>query len=139
MIANRSVPAASVIPVLSYPDVVEATEWLCNAFGFRVRLRIGDHRAQLVYGDGAVIVTQLRDAVPPESMATHSVHVSVEDADAHYERAVAAGAWTTGTPTEHPYGEKQYSAEDPGGHLWTFSESVADVDPAAWGGELVDA
>jgi uncharacterized glyoxalase superfamily protein PhnB len=137
VIANRSVPAASVIPALGYPDVVEAVEWLCNAFGFRVRMRIGDHRAQLVYGDGAVIVTQLHDAAPPEIMATHSVHVSVEDADAHYEQAVAAGAWTTGTPTEHPYGEKQYSAEDPGGHLWTFSESVADVDPTEWGGELV--
>lgn len=40
---NRSVPAATVIPVLAYPDVVEATDWLCNAFGFTVRLRIGDH------------------------------------------------------------------------------------------------
>jgi uncharacterized glyoxalase superfamily protein PhnB len=38
----------------------------------------------------------------------------------------------------HPYGERQYTAEDPGGHRWTFSESIADVDPADWGGTLID-
>ena len=54
---NRSVPEATVIPVLVYPDVVEATGRLCNAFGFSLRLRIAEHRAQLVYGDGAVIET----------------------------------------------------------------------------------
>jgi uncharacterized glyoxalase superfamily protein PhnB len=38
---------------------------------------------------------------------------------------------------DYPYGERQYSAVDVGGHHWTFSESIADVDPADWGGELV--
>ena len=47
-VSNRSVPSADVIPVLAYPDVPVAAEWLCRAFGFRERLRIGDHRAQLV-------------------------------------------------------------------------------------------
>jgi uncharacterized glyoxalase superfamily protein PhnB len=85
VIENRSVPASSVIPVLAYADVVEATDWLCNAFGFTVRLRIGDHRAQLVYDDGAVIVTKLSAATGDPS-ATHSVHVQVEDADATTNR-----------------------------------------------------
>lgn len=132
-VSNRSVPPAAVIPVLAYPDVREAADWLCGAFGFRVRLRIGDHRAQLVYGDGAVIVTQ-GEAVP----AGHSVHVRVEDADVHHERAVAAGATVVSAPADYPYGERQYTAEDPAGRRWTFSESVADVDPADWGGVLVD-
>ena len=51
VIANRSVPRAVVIPVLTYNDVAEASEWLCRAFGFKERLRIGDHRVQLVFGD----------------------------------------------------------------------------------------
>ena len=38
-------------------------------------------------------------------------------------------------PTDFPYGERQYSVEDPGGHRWTFSQSIADVDPRTWGGE----
>ena len=66
MIANRSVPTASVIPVLAYVDVPGAAEWLCRAFGLRERLRIAHHRAQLVFGDGAVIVVQL-DAPGPDA------------------------------------------------------------------------
>lgn len=131
--SNRSVPEATVIPTLAYPDVAEATEWLCRAFGFRVRLRIGDHRAQLVLGDGALIVTQGEGG-----SAGHGVLVRVEDADAHHARAVAEGATILDQPTDHPYGERQYNAEDPGGHRWTFSQSIADVDPADWGGEVVE-
>ena len=57
MKANRSVPAATVIPVLIYPDVRDAAAWLSTAYGFVERVRIGEnHRAQLQFGDGAVIV-----------------------------------------------------------------------------------
>ena len=130
---NRSIPTAAVIPTLAYPDVTEAADWLCRAFGFRVRLRIGDHRIQLVYGDGAVVVTQ-----GEAGSAGHGLLVRVEDADAHRAQAAAAGAWILDEPTDHPYGERQYNAEDPGGHRWTFSQSIADVDPADWGGEFAE-
>lgn len=130
MIANRSVPAATVIPELPYDDVAMASDWLCRAFGFKERLRIGDHRAQLVFGDGAVILTTRG------SRAHGSVLVRVSDADRHHEQARRAGAKILHPPTDHPYGERQYSAEDIGGHVWTFSESIADVDPASWGGTL---
>jgi uncharacterized glyoxalase superfamily protein PhnB len=53
---NRSAPPVSVTPVLSYSDVPAAVEWLTKAFGFAEHVRIGDHRAQLGYGDGAIIV-----------------------------------------------------------------------------------
>lgn len=124
---NRSVPESSVIPVLAYPDVAAAADWLCEAFGFRERLRIGDHRAQLVYGNGAVIVTQ-------GAAAPCSIHVRVEDAAAHHERASSNGAEIASAPADYPYGERQYTAVDPAGHRWTFSESIADVDPVDWGG-----
>ena len=128
---NRSIPDASVIPELPFPDVREGAEWLCRAFGFRERLQIGDHRAQLVYGDGAVVVIQ------GEAGQSH-VMVRVEDADAHRAQAEAAGAKILSEPADHPYGERQYAAEDPAGHIWKFSESIADVDPADWGGTLKD-
>jgi uncharacterized glyoxalase superfamily protein PhnB len=57
--------------------------------------------------------------------------------DAHHLRAVAHGARVIDEPTTHPFGERQYTAVDPGGHSWTFSQSVADVAPAEWGGSLV--
>jgi len=139
MIANRSVPPSTVIPELAYADVAEASDWLCNAFGFRLRLRIGDHRAQLVFGDGAVIVIELADSAAPEAdRGTHSMLVRVEDADRHHDRAARAGAKILDTPTDYPYGERQYNAEDLGGHRWTFSQSIADVDPASWGGIAIN-
>jgi uncharacterized glyoxalase superfamily protein PhnB len=135
MIANRSVPDATVIPVLAYANVAEASDWLCNAFGFRQRLHIGNHRAQLVFGDGAVIVTALREGEP---RAASTVHVRVDDAEGHHERAAAAGARVVHAPEDYPYGERQYTAEDPGGHRWTFSQSIADVDPASWGASSIN-
>jgi uncharacterized glyoxalase superfamily protein PhnB len=140
VIANRSVPASSVIPVLAYTDIAEAVEWLCAAFGFRVRLRIGTHRAQLLFGDGAVIVSERSGtAGDRRDSETHSVLVRVDDAERHHERATRAGARILSPPTDYPYGERQYTAEDPGGHRWTFSQSIADVDPSSWGGILVEA
>ena len=129
-VENRSVPPADVIPVLAYPDVRAAVEWLVRAFGFTERLRIGEHRAQLLHGGGAVIVTQGEPVVG-------SVHVRVLDADAHREQAEAAGARIVNLPTDYPFGERQYTAEDFAGYRWTFSQSVADVDPADWGGVLL--
>jgi uncharacterized glyoxalase superfamily protein PhnB len=134
---NRSVPSATVIPVLAYPDVGEAAEWLCRAFGFRVRLRIANHRLQLLYGTGAVILTDT-NAVAGDPGSAHHVHVSVENVDRHHAQAVAAGARILDPPADHPYGERQYTAQDPAGHRWRFSESIADVDPTSWGGTPVD-
>ena len=62
MLSNRSIARAIVIPVLAYLDVNQAAAWLCDAFGFSVRLRIGTHRVQLNVGDGAVTVREMRHA-----------------------------------------------------------------------------
>jgi uncharacterized glyoxalase superfamily protein PhnB len=137
---NRSIPSPTVTPVLIYPDVREAVEWLGRAFGFEERLRIGEkHRSQLRVGDGAVIVADVRrEQRPPRpGEVTHSVLVRVDDARAHCERARSHGAQIVTEPTDFEYGERQYAAEDPAGHRWTFSETLRDVEPEAWGGTLV--
>jgi uncharacterized glyoxalase superfamily protein PhnB len=140
VIANRSIPSATVIPVLTYPDVREAVDWLGKAFGFAERVRIGEnHRSQLSFGDGAIIVGDVRhDRRPPRpGEVTQSVMVRVEDVDAHCERARALGARIVMEPTDFPYGERQYTADDPAGHQWTFSQTLADVAPEEWGGIAV--
>jgi uncharacterized glyoxalase superfamily protein PhnB len=137
---NRSIPSAAVVPVLIYPDVREAVDWLGAAFGFVERLRIGEsHRSQLSVGEGAVIVADVRhDRRPPRpGEVTHSVLVRVEDADAHCARAREHGARILMEPTDFEYGERQYAAADFAGHEWTFSQTLDDVDPASWGGTLV--
>jgi uncharacterized glyoxalase superfamily protein PhnB len=134
-------PSSTVIPVLIYPDVRQAVAWLSAAFGFVERVQIGEsHRAQLRVGDGAVIVADVRgDRRPPRpGEVTHSVTVRVDDVRAHCERAREHGARIVTEPADFQYGERQYSAEDPAGHRWMFSETLADVAPDAWGGILVD-
>jgi uncharacterized glyoxalase superfamily protein PhnB len=137
---NRSIPAATVIPVLIYPDVRAAVAWLEAAFGFVEHVQIGDdHRAQLGFGDGAVIIGDVRrDHKPPRpGESTHAVMVRVDDARAHCARAREHGARILMEPTDFEYGERQYSAEDLAGHRWTFSETIADVAPEEWGGITV--
>lgn len=129
---NRSMPPGDVIPEIPYTDVADAVAWLCAAFGFRERLRIADHRAQILVGTGSVV------AVRSEPAAPCSIMVRVDDVDAHHQAACAFGAHVAGSPTTHPYGERQYSARDLAGHRWIFSQSIADVDPADWGGQVVD-
>lgn len=146
MLVNRSVPPSTVIPELVYEDVGEASDWLCEAFGFTEHLRAGHHRAQLSVGDGAVILTEQRvgqgfsspDSAefrpPRRGEVSHSVMVRVEDANRHHQRARERGARILQDPTDYPFGERQYTAEDFAGHRWTFSQSVADVAPEEWGG-----
>jgi uncharacterized glyoxalase superfamily protein PhnB len=136
---NRSIPSATVIPVLIYPDVRQAVAWFIAAFGFVERLQIGEnHRSQLSFGDGAVIVGDVRGnrRPPREDEVTHSVLVRVADVSTHCARARAHGAKIVMEPTDFEFGERQYTAIDPADHQWTFSETLADVAPESWGGQL---
>ena len=133
MLSNRLMPPSTVIPVLAYPDVSYAAEWLCAAFGFSVRVRIGSHRVQLNVGDGAVILRELRPGEAEQKLGLGTyVMVRVDDVDAHCRRAGEHGARVTAGPETHPYGERQYIVEDFSGRFWTFSQTVADVAPEVW-------
>jgi uncharacterized glyoxalase superfamily protein PhnB len=138
---NRSVPGATVVPVLVYEDVAKAVDWLRDAFGFRERLRAGPSggpisHAQMEVGTGAIMLGraggEFRRPNPNEVVGQYVV-VHVADVDAHFERAQRHGAQILKPPADMPFGERQYTAQDAGGHRWTFSQSVADIAPEAWG------
>jgi uncharacterized glyoxalase superfamily protein PhnB len=127
--------------VLAYPDVNAAADWLCAAFGFRVRLRIGDHRIQLHAGDGSVVLAAHADSeafADSGAEALHSVMIRVDIVDGHHQQAAAQGASVLQPPQDYAYGERQYTVADLAGHRWTFSQSIADMDPADWGGEMAE-
>ena len=50
--------------------------------------------------------------------------VIVPDVDAHYARAVAAGARIDRAPTDQDYGLREYGARDPENHRWWFSSAL---------------
>jgi len=131
MLTNRSVPRCTVIPELVYPDVQKAVQWLCDTFGFTLRIGMGSHRAQLNVGDGAVVLMEPRGG----NEFRGYVMVRVEDVRRHCEHSRQRGARIVREPADYPYGERQYNVEDLAGHIWTFTQSIADVDPREFGGE----
>jgi uncharacterized glyoxalase superfamily protein PhnB len=141
MITNRSAPEAAVVPVLIYDDVEQAVDFLCGAFGFVERLRAAGRdgrvsHAQLATAGGGAIMLGRRGGPfrPPEGgVVSQYVHVTVDDADRHFQRAKEFGARIVASPADMPFGERQYTAEDVGSHWWTFSQHVADVAPEEWG------
>lgn len=134
---NRSVPPATVVPVLVYPDVRAAVAWLTSAFGFVERTRIGeDHRAQMSIGDdGAMIVADVRgeQRPPQDGVVPQMTRVRVADVDAQYERARAGGARVLEAPVDREYGERDCTLEDLAGHRWQFCETLRDVAPEEYG------
>jgi uncharacterized glyoxalase superfamily protein PhnB len=127
---NRSAPPCPVIPVIIYPDPCAAAEWLSNAFGFTVRLRIANHRIQMKAGDGCFTIAE--GTVEPNGSCF--IQVRIDDVPGHCERARKAGAKILTEPKEHIYGERQYNVQDFYGHRWDFTETISDVDPESWGG-----
>jgi uncharacterized glyoxalase superfamily protein PhnB len=142
MRANRSIPPATVIPVLVYPDVRAAVAWLTSAFGFGERVRIGDaHRAQMSIGEeGAMIIADVRGEhrPPRQGYVTQLVKVRVEDVAAQFERARAFGARILETPTDQVYGEREFTVEDLAGHRWQFTQTIRDVAPEEYGCTTVE-
>jgi len=138
VITNRSVPSATVIPVLVYPDVRAAVAWLTDVFGFVERVRIGvDHRSQMQVGtDGAVIVADAQgDRQPPgPDTMSHLLKVRVADVDAVFEQARSRGVRVLEEPIDREYGERECTVADLAGHRWQFTQTLRDVAPAEWGG-----
>jgi uncharacterized glyoxalase superfamily protein PhnB len=72
--------------------------------------------------------------VPNSDAVSASVMLRVDDAAALWDRARRHGATAVQELTDHPYGERQCSFHDPGGHLWTLTQTLRDVAPEEWGG-----
>jgi len=131
-----------VTPYLLYEDVAGALAWLTRAFGFRERLRYADREgnvthAEMTIGDDGLVMMGDPGAEyrsPRKSGGFPAqVYVYVDDLDAHFEQARAAGAEIVSEPAEQPYGDRRYDARDVEGHRWSFAEHVTDVAPEEWG------
>ena len=130
----------TIIPQLPYADIRAALMFLERAFGFREipasRMEGADgviHHSLVEFGDGMIgIGTQgAHGAVSPHRGGIESQYISVyvDDVDAHYQRAAAAGAriatglrdyfWSDG-------GHRTYEALDPEGHRWRFHQWIRE-------------
>ena len=128
----------SVTPYLTVNDAAAAIEFYTKAFGATevMRLPMGDKigHADIMIGDSHVMLADEfpdMDKLGPKSRGgpTSSLMIYVEDVDAAYEKAVAAGATPTRPVEDQFYGDRSGWLMDPFGHEWTLSTHVEDVAP----------
>lgn len=111
----------SITPYIIIERASEFIDFLKAAFGAeeRVRVPLPDGKimhAQLGLGNGAVEVADANDQYPS---APTDIHLYVDDADATFDRALAAGATSIYKPTdEHPSGDRWGAAKDQFGNRW---------------------
>jgi uncharacterized glyoxalase superfamily protein PhnB len=120
-----------------YDDPRAAIEWLGRAFGFEVRILVDGEggkvaHSELTFGEAVFMVGQSgKDGPSPRKAggSTGGLFIYVDDADAHYARAKAAGATITREPTTTDYGpdhwcDRGYGCTDLEGHVWYFAHRV---------------
>ncbi|MEU7768449.1 VOC family protein [Nocardia sp. NPDC049190] len=128
-----------VSPGLSIDGAAAAIDFYKNVFGATERMRMPGPdgtiaHCELMFGDSVVM---LGDPAPdmgfldPKTIGGTPVnlYVYVEDADAAFAAALAAGATELTAMTTHFYGDRSGAFEDPWGHRWTVATHVEDVPP----------
>ena len=123
---------STIVPGHRYRNAPAAIEWLCTVFGFEQHaVYEGENgsisHAQLTLGNGMIMLGDVeteygRLVAAPEKGApvTQGIYVVVDDVDAHYARAKAAGAEIVIDIKTQDYGGRDYTARDLEGHVWTF-------------------
>jgi PhnB protein len=126
----------TVSPYLLYEDAAKAVDYMVKTFGFVERVeRTGaagrNHHEFLLSDDGLVMLGQawpgFRSARTLGEHPSSLVHVYVDDVEALYERAKAAGAEVSELELA-PIGDRRFRATDPEGQVWYFSQRVGEAD-----------
>ena len=123
----------TVIPSLRYKDASRAVKWLEEAFGFKPAMVVDGENgtimhAELTYGpDGMVMLGTDRDDPYGSHAGQGWMYVVVEDADAHYAQAKAAGAEIVRELEDQDYGSRDYGARDFEGNMWSFGTYRPEV------------
>jgi uncharacterized glyoxalase superfamily protein PhnB len=120
----------TIFPILRYNDARVAIKSLCATFGFIELFSVPEsgssvRHAQLRLGTNVIMLGSVRPddgMASPEALgvATQALYVYVEDVDAHYQRARAAGAQIVSMPEDTDFGSREYHVRDVEGHLWAF-------------------
>jgi uncharacterized glyoxalase superfamily protein PhnB len=126
----------TIIPSLRYKDGNAAIGWLTKAFGFTAGMVVpgedgGLAHAELTYHGGAVMLGSTTDGgdgrLPVETGPSWTYVVVPDDVEAHYRRALAAGAEVVQELENTGYGSQGYTVRDPEGHVWSFGTYTVDV------------
>ena len=125
---SENVP--TIYPALSYQDAKAAMGFLNRAFGFEELMVVpGDDgsivHAEMNLGPAVIMLGSNKPEmgwVSPRDLpaVNQTLYIAIDDVDAHYQRARAAGAEITRELNDTDYGSREYGAKDPEGHHWSF-------------------
>ena len=131
--AVKAIPEGyhSVTPYLTVADAEAQIDFLKKAFGAEETYRHSDGKghvghAEMRLGDSKIMLGQAREQWTPRQA---SFYLYVEDVDAVYKRAVAAGGKSLREPTNEAYGDRSSGVEDSQGNQWWIGTHVEDVSP----------
>lgn len=122
-----------IVPYLSYRDAKAAIDFFERAFGLvRVQVYEDDtgkvQHAEMTHGGGMLMIGTAD--LPKGSPGNYLV---VDDVDAHFDTAKAAGAEVVYGPEDTEFGTRRWRARDPEGHEWSFGTYRPSPEPPAWG------
>ena len=114
----KSIPEGwhSVTPRLVVHDASKQVEFLRHAFGTTGEFR-EDRPSLMKIGDSLVMVS----AVGPREAMPSFLYLYVDDVDATFQRALAAGAVSLEEPWDTPYGDRRGMIQDPCGNNWQIA------------------
>src|SRR5688500_10188362 len=129
----------SVTPYLFVRNAARAIEFYKQAFNAREKMRMPGPggkimHAELDLGDSMIMLADEfpeMDALSPETVGGSPVMIAlyVDDVDATFARAIAAGAKQLRAVADQVYGDRSGSLTDPFGHKWNLATHVEDVAP----------
>ncbi len=128
----------SVTAYLTVDDAAAAIDFYKTAFGAEevMRMPMGDKigHADILIGDSHIMLSDEfpdMDKLGPKARggATSSLMIYVENADAAFDKAIAAGATAVRPVEDQFYGDRSGWVKDPFGHEWTLSTHIEDVSP----------
>jgi tRNA-Thr(GGU) m(6)t(6)A37 methyltransferase TsaA len=115
----------TVTPRIVVDDVAGTVDFLRAAFGATGEVR-ADRPSILSIGDSVVMVS----GVGPRPASPVFLYLYVEDADATYRRALAAGARSVEEPGDTPYGDRRATVDDPWGNIWQIATYRGEPAPS---------
>ena len=112
------------VPYFAYTDAAAAIDYLERCFGLKIGARYdGDDRsvmhAEMTLGDASIMLGSDKGG-SGNPRGGHGVYVLVDDVDAHFERARAAGVKVVYPPEDTEFGTRRWRAQDSEGYEWSF-------------------
>jgi PhnB protein len=119
----------TVTPYLVVEGAASVLDFVKQAFGAEEKFRMDTPdgkigHAEVQIGDSIVM---MGDAGAEHPAMPAMIHLYLEDCDATYERALAAGATSEREPTDQFYGDRSAGVRDSTGNLWWIATHVEDV------------